>query len=110
MSRSTVYGWREQWTINQAWRQRKTEGRRFHLRQFTDEQEVQMAEIILSEYIAAGRLFTSGMFRVVASQCWKDQKWVFLAKISDIKSWIADIGDSPQDESFELVVTCDETA
>jgi hypothetical protein len=60
--RSTITRWWRNWAKNHG----------LHKRKFTDDQEAQIKETIISQYIMRGRLFTERTFRVVALQAWKD--------------------------------------
>jgi hypothetical protein len=69
---STIYGWRAHWRRDPFWRPWHTHAHGISQRRFTDSEEGQLVDVILSNYIANGQLFTSATFRDLASQFWKD--------------------------------------
>jgi hypothetical protein len=68
---STFYDWKQQWEADHFWRPWHTEVHGVRLRAFDDDEEAQIAEVIRTEYIAAGRLFTEATFRELVMQAWE---------------------------------------
>jgi hypothetical protein len=66
----TLYDWRRHLMIDPDWR--PYEGRNFHRRLLTDEQEQQVADIINKEFISQGLFCPPRTAAVVAMQVWTD--------------------------------------
>jgi hypothetical protein len=69
---TTIYRWKRKWDKDPKWRPWNTLIHGVHRRKFTDDQEAQIKETIISQYIMPGVLFTEQTFRVVARQAWID--------------------------------------
>jgi hypothetical protein len=70
---STIYRWRAKWYDNRRWRPWNTQENYGRCnRQFTDQEEAEITNKIISEYIAAGNLFTCETFRALVTQYWED--------------------------------------
>jgi hypothetical protein len=65
---SVLYDWKTQWEKNSSWRPWNVEVHGMANRIFSDEQEQQLVDIILSEYIGPGKQFTASTFREVSQE------------------------------------------
>jgi hypothetical protein len=66
--RTTIYRWQRTWNTHHDWRPWNTLIQGLQTRKFTDDQEAQLKETIISQYIMPGILFTEQAFEVVALQ------------------------------------------
>jgi hypothetical protein len=67
----TILRWKDKWQANASWRPwnvKENRGKRHGL--FTDFQEGEITETIISKYVDTGRSFTSAMFMAVAMDKW----------------------------------------
>jgi hypothetical protein len=54
MGPSTVYSWKKHWEEDEDWRPWDTGVHGIHLREFTDDEEKEITDIITSEYVEKG--------------------------------------------------------
>jgi hypothetical protein len=64
--KSVIHHWKSQWTNDPAWRPWNTDAHGTANRIFTDEQEAELLDVILSQYIAPGKQFVASTFRELA--------------------------------------------
>jgi hypothetical protein len=63
VTESTFYDWKQQWEANHFWRAWHTEVHGVRLRAFDDDEEAQIGDVIKTEYIGEGRVFTGDPFK-----------------------------------------------
>jgi hypothetical protein len=65
---AVLYDWKRQWENDRDWRPWKLQVHGEANRTFTDEQESELADTILTEYIAPGKQFVASTFRELAQR------------------------------------------
>jgi hypothetical protein len=68
ISKSSVHDWLAHWRRDSDWRPWNTEAHGRHHRVFSDEEEAEIVEEIVRNYIVPGRQFISATFRELVSQ------------------------------------------